>query len=350
MFEKFYCFLASLALVGTLSLTGCGEAVVEPAPPVPDRIGFVVRDPVTRISSLYVGELSGKKLTKISNVAAPTSSIIAISNDGRYLFYTGKNGSELPLMMVDTRTATFVQLSERSAAYPTLSADRQRVAWFESKSAGYVLMMCYLDGTSRTMLVSSVDAPIVVQGAPAWSPDGSQIAYNIRDTTATTSVVIIPCVIDVQTRNVVRYPVRSSIGPPQFLTSDTLVYLVAEGSQSSLRRLALDSLRESVVNRLPLPQFSSFAISVSPDHSTVVCSNPLVVINLAEGTHQTVPSMNASVHSSMWARDGASFVVGDKTTAALYSDRLFRYSKIGAPLSLPSWDSLGSSACAVWLR
>lgn len=344
-------FLRLLPLIFlTVSLlTGCaGEAIVPE--PKPEIIAFIARDAKTRISAFYTAEIDGKNLVRVSAVSAPTTNKIAVAQGGRFLFYNGKGGSELPLMVFNASSGTVSALGTATAVFPTLSPDGSRIAWFEVLAGQFSLVMCNSDGTGRTELVEAAGAlSIRVEAAPAWSPDGSKIAFSALDTTARNVAGPVPHVINVANKAITRYRTADVAVAPQWLTNDVLLYLVGDRASFMLVRYQMSTGIDTTIT-ISLPTLNSKMLSVSPDRTTVVCANPLTIIDVATGTARVLTSTDATIHDQMWSSTGDQFVYGDRTSNTLYTDRLYRMSKSGQSLPLPSVDTLGSSSSAVWLR
>ncbi|HLP28697.1 MAG TPA: hypothetical protein VK147_08655 [Candidatus Didemnitutus sp.] len=342
--------LLSIAFVAVLILTGCTSDVVVPDPPK-DVMTFVARDPVTRITTFYRMNVDGTERTSLGPIPAPTKYHIAVTDAGRYLFYSGKSGSDLPLYRFDANSTTYAQVSPTSAVFATPSPDGQRIAWFELNNGRYELVVCGKDGTGRITLADSalIKASLHVQAPPAWSPDGSKICFVAVDTTLSGRIGPIPFVVNVTTRTAQRYRTRDEVRAAQWIANDAIVYLWNERNSFVLKRFALSTEREDNVTST-LPSLNSPTISVSPDHSTIVCINPMVIVDVATGTYTSVSTNDAVIHSQMWSPRSDEFIYGDKTTSQLYSERLFRVSKKGSPLPLVGVDSLGSSASVVWMK
>ncbi len=345
-------FTRQFALVFACSiiLFGCaGEAVIPE--PEPDIIAFVARNPTTRITALYTSEIDGKNLELISPITTLTSSRIAVTQGGRFLFFSGKGGSELPLVLFNVSTGQLTMMGQATAVFPTVSPDGSRLIWFETTGGQFSLVMCKSDGTERTVLVdgTAFGRPLRVEAAPSWSPDGTMIAFSAIDTTSRNTVGPIPHVITLATRTIARFRTSDFVGAPQFLANDTLIYVSSERIPYSLKRYALSTGVDSTITSA-LPALNSTILSISPDRSTVVCINPLTIVDLKTARVFVKTTNDAVIHNQMWSPNGNSFIYGDRTPNTLYSERLYHLSKRGEQLPLVNLDTIGSSASVVWLR
>lgn len=338
-----------LMVCAVVAAAGCSNTV-EPVPAY-DVVTFLARNSSTRVTSLYSMRVDGSELVRRASLPTPTSNRIAITGNGRWVFFSGKSGSDLPLYCFDVNTSTTTQVSNATGAFPTPSPNASSIAWFEMQNFEYQLVIAQPNGTGRRVLINNTNysSTLVVQGPPAWSPNGRFIAVVGYDTTTTGLRGGVAVVVDVTTGTVTRYPTADNVNAVQWLSDSQLVYLNVSAGSSELRRFDLDSsARTSVI--ATLPRVSSPQLSVSPRQSHIVCANPLVLITVATGATQVISTADAVVHSYMWSPLNDGFVFGDRVAGTAASERLFRVSKQGVVTPLPNIDSLGSSASIVWLR
>jgi Tol biopolymer transport system component len=332
-----------------LLMSGCSNGV--DAVPSKDVVTFLARNATTRITSLYSMRVDGTELVRKASLPTPTSNRIAITGNGQYVFFTSKNGSELPLYCFDVATSTTKQVSIGTGAYPTPSPDASRIAWFEQQNFQYQLVIAQPNGTQRTVLIDTerYASSLIVQAPPAWSPSGRYIAVIGSDTMSTGQRGGVAIVVDVVSGTITRHPTVDNLNAVQWLSDTQLVYINSTASGAELRRFDLNATAQAITIAT-LPRVNSPQLSVSPTRTHVVCANPLVIVTVATGATRTIATTDAVVHDYMWSPTNDGFVYGDRTDGTSASERLYRVSQLGDVTVLPNIDTLGSSASVVWLR
>jgi len=342
--------LSLLALLGLAILAGCAS---DPTAPVatPDVITFVARHPVTRISTVYRMNADGSELRALGPIGTPTAPRIAVTMEGRYVFFSGKNGSDLPLMRFDVGANTVTPLGTVTAAFPTPSPDGTRMVFFEVMSGGYALVLVNADGSGRTVLAdaSTPGLSLRVTAPPAWSPSSDRIVVCGVDTAVGSQDRTVPFVVSVTDRTVTRVPPPTSVPAANWVSPTTLIYLVQQGSGARIRTFDVTAGTESDLG-IDIPSVSSPFLSVSPDRSAVVCANPLTIVDLTTKQTTLIGSVDAVLHDAMWSRNSASFAYADRPAAGTSGDRLVHRSRRGEVLPLPGVDSLGISSSVVFIR
>ncbi len=311
---------------------------------------FVARDPQTRVSTLYRMNSDGSELTALTAITAPTTPRIGVTIGGRYVYYTGKTGSELPLFAFDAEMRTQRSLSDVTAAFPTPSPRADRIAWFEVRGSATSLVIANADGSGRTVLIDSSNSgfSLRVVGAPAWSPDGSRIAV-CGSVAGSSPAIVLPLLVDIATRATTVATTPRSVQHVHWLDANTLVYASTAGSKSTVHSYSIATNLEAILSEL-VPALTNSAISVSPTRETIVLASPLTFIDVATRSVSTLGVADAIIHDHMWSADGSELVYGLRTASQLYSERLFRVTRLGNAKPLPHVDSLGSSSAACYVR
>lgn len=336
-----------ISLVAVATLYGCTPAVVPE--PEPQRIAFIARDAVRKTHALYAANIDGSELELLTALPTPSTNRFAITDDGRYVFITGKSGSELPLIRIETTTGAILPLGDISALYATPSPDGTRLAWFEHSLGRKELVVSGSNGLGRMVLADS-SVRLSISAPPAWSPDGSMIVVSVVTSATGEPAQNAPYVINVASGK--GTPCNTSVAAlaPVWLASDTLAFIASAGRSTFVYTYAISS---GVTQRLltePLPEVNSMQLTVSPNMQTLVAMNPLLIIDRHSGTVKSIRTEDAIVYRLSWSKDSKSFIYGDRTASALYSAKLFHVTASGESQTLPSWDTLGSIQSAVWLR
>ena len=121
------------------------------------RIAFVGRPDNTINDRVYVMNADGSGATPITTVTDSTLDLdVDWSPDGKHLVFTRLNGSETRIFMMDPDGKNLVQLTTVQSSMPRWSPD----------------------GTGDRLLTTDVPPDHLYDADPAWSADGSVIAFS----------------------------------------------------------------------------------------------------------------------------------------------------------------------------
>jgi hypothetical protein len=196
---------------------------------------------------------------------------------------------------------------------------------------------------------STVGLRLRVTAPPAWSPNADRLVVCGIDSSSPGQERTIPFIVNVNDGSITAMRTPTAVSSANWLTTSTLVYAAPAGSAFELRTFDVGSGTEADLG-VSVQAMSSPFLSVSPDRTTIVCANPLTIVDVAAKRATTIGSVDAVIHDGMWSRNGTSFVYGDKTSAQLFSERLVHRTRTGEQVTLPGIDTLGSSASVSFVR
>ncbi len=121
----------------------------------------------------------------ISNVSALTSAISggreqdAMSSDGRYVVFIGRNKTSQGVYRVDRMKGTFIRVSTSSDQNPSISADGRYIAFARYGSNRVVYLYDAVAGTTQAVSVNPDGSPASgISDFPSVSKNGTTVAFQ----------------------------------------------------------------------------------------------------------------------------------------------------------------------------
>jgi Tol biopolymer transport system component len=295
-----------MVVMGSVLIAACGGSNGRDV--LQSSQAAVTRD-TTRSSDVAVDELAGVVTTPESATTRGTESVAAtttapsdptnVSGEGvgdptgriafgRIMAGHERNDQLMALYAIDPDGTDLVQLTDGDSAFPAWSPDGSRLAFtiVDSDQAWQIATIA-ADGSDLQLLTSGAG----VHEAPSWSPDGSWIAYDYS-------------------------PI-----PPHGPGFHTVLYRMdADGS-----------------NQEPLgdPDANDYEPKISPDGRSVLfqrwtgTEEPVMIRDLVTGQERTV--LSAGGHNASWSPDGEAIVVQtDPSTAGWIWGPIVRIDVSGA--------------------
>jgi Tol biopolymer transport system component len=169
---------------GLAQLTTSGSAVSPTWSPDGTRIGFSKFDDTTHLRQIYAMDGDGSNVVQLTGVGS--NSQPAWGANGRIVFVSSRGGQSSDLWTMNGDGTAQTVLLETPSVFedaPAVSPNSAVIAY----SADSQIWTIHADGTAATGLVSTT----TFDSSPAWSPDGSQLAFDSSDTTGTSRLFVV---------------------------------------------------------------------------------------------------------------------------------------------------------------
>jgi dipeptidyl aminopeptidase/acylaminoacyl peptidase len=243
---------------------------------------------------------------------------MAWSPDASMLAFTDyvRDGAFQGLFVLEVATGDVLELSEGlvHADDPAWSPDGSRIAFGGADSErGYEIFVVGADGTGRTAITDEADDGVSGAHMPAWSPDGTRIAFVVDrydETTETESHGVV--VADASGGNESRLTHGLDEQPAWSAAGSTLVFLRRVGEVIELRAVSADGSAERKISRDGVSVTSSSTSAWAPDgrrllysYRDLESSNVGLAVADAETDETTTLLEDAFVGLPVWSPDGS---------------------------------------------
>lgn len=184
-----------LGLASIVFLLGCGESDNETSADSTDTIVFTVNR--SGFGEIWVMDSDGRNRIQLTEPSPPEvdasgSTSPAWSPDGRLIAYASTGDAvdedqgdvEIYVMGADGGDRRRLTHDDINDATPAWSPDGQRIAFAHTPRLGTedadgVIVVMNADGTGRIEITRHPETPdVIFDSHPAWSPDGSLIAFT----------------------------------------------------------------------------------------------------------------------------------------------------------------------------
>lgn len=280
-------FISGAMALGAIALVGCGGGSSSQTPiptatpnpnatatPVPtstqgSTILFVSnRDGNNEIYSMRPDGTSQKRLT---TAAAADNSPSRARNGSRIVFSSLRDGNpEIYTMGLAGETSQLQRLttdndpSKPEDTQPTFSSNGARIAWVSTRGGGANIWLMDASGANQTQFTTEGNI-----SSPAFSPDGSEIAFSVvRPVSGTTganaNAVIVARKIATGTERILAQGAFSALAPRYSANGNQLIF-TALTPGSAAQRLRLVNLASGAISDGPGPGngADNFALSAS---------------------------------------------------------------------------------------
>jgi Tol biopolymer transport system component len=158
-------------------MAGACGSTTEPPPPPPrlnNEIVFTRRDSGASVRHLYRMNADGSSLRQVSRTQNGSVTSSSVSPDGQWIAY--QSSGEIWKMRVDGSELQNLTRDGASDQSPAWSPDGTRIAFHSDRSAQQFMWDIFImdaDGSNATQITSDP----AIEGNPSWAPDGSALAF-----------------------------------------------------------------------------------------------------------------------------------------------------------------------------